>query len=146
MGYRNRLEIFVSAFVVATVVMALWPFSYWYRVGQVQIDDVNMGEEIIIRYDGGSTRSFIGSYAVIMRDTTTYGVVCDATGGPFPYSTKSQRPHPLTMGWWAPSDERCARPPAGEYTLETCWTVSRPFGIFPDKTRCVTSNVFLVTQ
>lgn len=140
----TKLESFLTVIVTCIAVGAVWPFSFWYDLGQYAIDDVASGQPVEIRYDGGAVRSFTGSYSVTVRRVPEGSVVCDASGGPLGYIPTSERPYPLTMAWWAPSDARCNDLPSGVFISETCWTVHRPFHLPINRVGCVKSNVFEV--
>ena len=132
-------------FGLAYAGMFLTPVSYWYDVGDLVVRDATQNAPAELEYAGGAVRHFLGSYTVVAREFGSRGIVCEAQGGPFQYDPAAIRPDPLTMDWWAPSDARCSALPVGVYTLETCWTVHRPFfGLVPNKTQCIVSPPFWV--
>ena len=143
-------RILASAWIVLPVFMiyiglALIPASYWHNKGEMFVLDPQTSQPIHLLWTGGTVRGFTGRYTVVVRNLDQNRIVCEAMGGPFTYRPNSTRPEPLTMDWWAPSDQRCSTLPADAYTVETCWTVKAPFGgVVPDKTHCVTSNPFQV--
>lgn len=121
--------------------MAMVPVSFWYDVGEITVADVEQGEPILLEYNGSAVRPFVGSYSVIARRFTSRQITCDASSAPFPYELDVDRPDPIPMEWWAPSDTRCHRLPAGAYSLKTCWTVHQPFwGLVPSKTECARAH------
>lgn len=131
------LRLFWIPILALYIVASLWPARFWYNPGLMYVPNSREGERIVLHFTGGVVRGFDGSYAVLVREIDTGKVVCDASGGPFPYRTDATRPDPLTIGWWAPSDPRCANLPAGNYILETCWTVGGLlWGILPPKNIC----------
>lgn len=134
-------------FGLAYLALAAFPASYWYDVGATDIPDAPHGEPVKILFTGGPLREFRGSYTVTMRRFETGEIACEARGGPFPYKPGSKRPNPLTMEWWAPSDNRCHRPPVGTYIVTTCWEVEGPMGgLVPDKHVCSQPEAFNVVK
>lgn len=138
------IEAFAALFLVWVLCAAFFPFSYFYHIGQMEIRDVVAGEDIVLEYSGGAKREFSGSYQVILRRVENREVACDATSGRFHYDPDAVRPHPLTMGWWAPQDLRCQMPRPGEYVLETCWEVHDVLWLPISVKDCVNSNIFRV--
>ena len=129
---------------LAWAMIAVWPASFWYNAGALEVEDAQAGAEILLRYNGGPERPFIGSYAVVVRDATTLAVVDEDPSGKFPYRPKVQRPARLTLEWWGP---RLKPLKPGSYFLETCWTVhGRFWGLVPGKTTCNESNVFHILE
>ncbi len=124
-----------------------YPFSYYYRLGDIYVDpNPALKGDVRLEYNGGAVREFLGKYSVVARKFSDGGVACDAVGGPFKYRPDAHRPDPLTMEWWAPSDERCSHLPSGIYTIETCWTVTGRgwHGLLPDLSECITTPNFRV--
>ena len=127
---------------------AAYPFSYYYNVGEIYVDPNPAKQgDVRLRYNGGARVDFIGKYSVIVRKFDDHSIACDASSAPFMYETKSKRPAPLTMQWWAPSDARCFNLPAGLYSMETCWTVTNRGwrGLLPDVRDCIETEIFRVT-
>lgn len=106
---------------------ALVPASFWYDGDDMRIDDVRAGRPVELFYSGGPLRSFVGSYAVIMRDIEAREIVGEDRSARFTYRTNGQRPVPLTLAWWAPGNARLQSLPPGRYQMETCWTVHDAF-------------------
>lgn len=138
------LEPILTAFLLWIVAAFLIPFSYFYDLGELTIEDQYGPSDLHLKYDGGAVKNFIGSYQVIARETYTKGVACDAQSGPFGYQVDADRPDPLTLSWWGPGDLRCAMLPVGQYRVETCWTIEKVLLLPIRKTRCIKSNVFEV--
>ena len=124
---------------------ALVPAAYWYDAHDTRVDDFEAGGVFELLYSGGPVRDFIGSYAVIIRNTETRMIVGEDRSARFAYRVGGQRPAPLTIEWWAPGDARMHGLPPGSYQMETCWTVHDAFwGLVPPKTTCSESNIFRV--
>lgn len=124
-----------------------YPFSYYYRLGEIYVDPNPAKQgDVLLEYNGGAVREFLGSYSVVARRFSDNGIACDAAGGPLEYKPDAQRPDPLTMEWWAPSDKRCSSLDPGVYTIETCWTViDRGWGgLLPSIRECITTPNFRV--
>ena len=138
---------FMWVFVLAVIFMISTPVSVWVEDSNLSVRHGIEGDPLVIDYDGSVKREFLGEYGVIIRETGTGQVICDASGGPFPYKVGGSRPDPLLMSWWAVSDPRCygENIPAGEYEMSTCWSI-RPiiFGyVLPFAKRyCKTTNPF----
>ena len=142
----KKLELALWVGLSAWAGLAIWPASYWYNAGLLQVRDTRLGQGLVLDYDGGAVRPFLGSYSVVVRDLSQ-SIVGEDRSGIFQYRADAQRPSPLTIEWWAPGDERMHALPVGAYRMETCWTVHDAFwGIVPSKTTCATSNIFSVTS
>ena len=140
MVYLSKFNSFLSIGLIY-ILLTLLPFGLWYDVGEVEVFDSVVGEEVTLETSGGVKRNFLGSYTVLIKDSTRETVL-DADGGPFPYRTDSDRPEVITLHWWANGDPRAKNLPAGTYSMTTCWTVHRPiWGLLPDKHKC-TGKVF----
>lgn len=151
MRFNNRSAfagLFILALmpIVSAVLHETVGIDRWYRMGELIVPSPVIRQPAEILYvNGGPVKDFLGEYAVTVRSQPLNGIVCEARGGPFLYRTDSTRPDPLTMAWWAPSDPRCVNLPDGDFILETCWTVLKPFGGFVDEiTECITSDPFRV--
>lgn len=127
----------------------LYPFDHYYDAGDLYVspDPAQQGDIRLI-YNGGPKIAFTGKYSVVVRTFDGDEVVCDATSAPFPYKPGSTRPDPLGMGWWAPSDPRCAGLPAGVYYIETTWTVVDRgwWGMLPNVSKTIASPPFTVAD
>lgn len=133
--------------MIGYIGLAMLPAKLWYNPERMFIADIEQGEDLVLSYEGGAVRKFIGSYAVKMRKIENGQPVCDAYGGPYGYMAGAAFPEPLTMKWWAVSDSRCygSNVPEGQYYINTCWTVHNVLrGLVPTKEVCIDSNVFTV--
>lgn len=140
-----KTEILAWLIAAIWVTAAVWPATFWYNPGHMRIVDVEKGQPIELKYDGGVVRSFLGSYSVVLRDIHTSQVVGEMGSARFNYSDEAQRPYPLFLDWWAPNSEQISYPDRGDYVLYTCWSVhGRFFGLVPSKTTCTESNIFSV--
>ncbi len=121
------------------------PATYWYESRSVGIADTIEGNPIILTVDRKVKRAFSGSYTVTLRHMAGGEVQCEA-GGALRYKPGTALPEPVTLAWWAWSDERCAgeNVPPGTYTVETCWTIHQPLMVLPNKVVCNLSNAFTV--
>lgn len=148
MTWMTRALLLLAIFIPAssTIVQELVSIERWYRLGALSVPSPVLEQPTEIKYvGGGPVRNFLGSYSVTIRQQPLNGVVCDARGGPFEYKVGSSRPDPLRMDWWAPSDRRCSDLPPGDYVLETCWTVEKPFaGYLAPITECLKTDPFRV--
>ncbi len=137
---------------VAAILAVIWalavvtPLSWWgYVPGEVNVADAPEGTAPPMGFEAEIRRDIRMSYQVIARALPGLSVACDASSNPFTYRRATQPPKGFDLAWWAPGDDRCARLPAGEYTLETCWTARELLaGLLPKKTVCRTSNVFTI--
>lgn len=143
---RSRvIDLCAIVFGIVYAAMVMTPVGHWYNVGDIAVRDAAAGQPLEIDYHGGAVRQFRGSYSVIVRHFGSRSIACEATSSPFTYEVDAQRPDPLTMDWWAPSDRRCWTLQPGTYVMETCWTVHSPFrGLVPAKIECVTSRDFTI--
>lgn len=131
--------------VVIFAWMLLLPTSYWIKDSSIVVLNSDAGRPLQIEYDGVIVRPFNGKYSVTITDVLRNQIVCDAIGGPIPYSVGHNRPDPLYMNWWAVSDERCygENMQEGVYSMTTCWDIKPRIGdwIFPiSKTHCITTD------
>ena len=140
---KIREWLFWGAAIVWTGAFAL-PASLWFDAGQLTVKEWR-GEETEILFSGGPVGNFAGSYSVIIEDATTQAIVAEDRSAVFQYQTGRARPPHIDLAWWAPGLPDL---PPGAYVMETCWTIHRPLGFFPvtNKTTCVTSNIFEVTE
>lgn len=102
--------------------------ALWFDPGQPVIRDAVVGTASDLVFSRNIKRDSMIGYVLVIRDAADRDVVCDASGGPFLYL---QGDGPLigkTLGWWGPSDPRCARLPVGAYYGVVTWTAVRPLG------------------
>ena len=132
---------FLSGFLVVYLALVAIPAKWiWYEPHVLTVGD-GPGA---IRFDRIIKRDFVGRYSGSIRDVTTSAIVCDFNGGPFTYRKDSALPERIDLEWWT-GKEQCSDLDAGSYVLETCWAVVDPlWGMLPDKSVCLTSNVFKV--
>lgn len=116
---------FMWFFLTFALTAIFTPTSLWIKDSYIRVHNTIQGDPIKIEYDGSVVHNFVGNYGVIVRDATSRGIVCEASGGPFPYDVDGTRPDPLLMSWWAVSDPRCygSNLPIGVYTMSTCWSI-----------------------
>lgn len=128
--------------IYLTGVMA--PASLWFDPGLQTVAQEDGG--VIVTQDRVIHSDFLGEYHVIVRETVGLRPVCEGMGGPFTYRENDGAiPAVQPIDKWAGGS--CGDLPPGDYIMETCWTVVRPyFGIVPPKTVCVTSSPFEVTE
>jgi hypothetical protein len=125
--------------------LAAWPANWWFDPGIIEVRDYRAGDTMEIVFTGGPVRSFIGGYSVAVRDAHSMEIVSEDIGGPLEYETDAGRPDPITIEWWAPRAFVAHHLRPGDYLMQTCWTVLRPFGGFvPAKTVCAETDVFAV--
>ena len=119
------------------------PAEVWFEPKMLYVRKDDNGQwEILFTRD--LDYSFKGRYVVTVRDERDT-VVLQETSGTFTYKKNSRLPEKITMDWWAPTiAEGFENLPDGIYQIETCWVIDSPLGILPDKTVCVTSNIFEV--
>ncbi|MEL7114636.1 MAG: hypothetical protein AAGP08_03450 [Pseudomonadota bacterium] len=143
----KRFEGLIWVLALAWAIAALVPARFWYDAHDTRVDDFYEGDPFELLYSGGAVRDFIGSYAVIIRNTDTRAIVGEDRSARFPYRADAVRPMPLTITWWAPGDARAHALPPGSYQMQTCWTIHDAFwGLVPAKTTCSESNIFRVHQ
>lgn len=144
----KSLEKFLWVLLGVWLVAMAWPASYWMRVDQIRVLDSFQGEDFELVLVGGPTRRFSGSYQVTVRNSTTLETPSGAEhfSGVRPYDPDAvvSRPDPITISWWG-ADVDYGNLEPGNYIVTTCWTVHGPFfGLVPNKTLCVDSNVFII--
>lgn len=141
------LSLLTVASVLAGVGLLLLPGSFWMTVRQVEVLDFQQGKPGFVIVNRTVNRDFRGDYAVVIRDLTDgrRTVVCEAHGG-IDYEPGETLPDPVTLDWWAYSDQRChgRNLAPGTYDMTTTWTVRTPFGFLPDKLVRTTSPAFTV--
>lgn len=136
--------VFLIAWLVAHFSLT---FERYYNLGGLYAEhDPAVQGHVRLEYNGGPVRPFLGKYSVIVREFTTGEIACDASSAPFDYEVEAERPDPLTLAWWGPSDPRCGALPAGSYRMKTCWTVvERGFwGLLPSVSDCLETPIFRV--
>lgn len=144
-GFKMEALAWVVAATWATA--AVWPATFWYSPGTMKIDDVYVGQDIELKYEGGAERPFLGSYSVVLRDIHIPAIVAEMGSEKFNYDPARRRPDPLKMDWWTAGYKPIMFPEVGDYVLETCWTVHDSFfGLVPSKTTCIESNIFSVKE
>lgn len=136
----------LSALAITWAAGVFWPASFWYDAGQLRIPDFVEGADFELFFEGGAVRRFSGQYSVVMRDTSTRGIVAEMGSARFDYEPGAARPDPLLISWWAANDPRFLEQPPGAYLLETCWTIHGIFwGLVPAKKACSDSNIFKIS-
>lgn len=127
--------------------MVFWPFSFWYTIGTIFVEDSvqGRGDKVRLEYSGVIHRPANIKYNVTVRNFRTHQIVSDYSSGVIPYTPNSTRPVPITFGWWSPNSPRLYNLEPGRYVMSTCWTIVEPFwGIVPPKSACAESNVFTI--
>lgn len=148
----TRLNVIMCVLFTMACVSSVGPIfaasvgiGLWYDVGETHVRDARDGRVVVIDYDGGPVRPFLGRYSVIVRNAITHEVAIDAFSGRFEYNPGSDRPDPVTLAWWAAPDRRAGHLPPGRYYMRTCWTVLDGFwGLAGPLTECIQSNTFEV--
>lgn len=137
----------VSYALVTWAVFALIPLSwFWYEVESILVADTPEGVPAPIAAERRVIRPVVMHYNVIVRSIPQLEIMCEAGSNEFTYQVTAENIKNVDMAWWAPQDPRCLSLPPGEYIMETCWTSTQRFwGIVPDQTVCIDSNVFHVT-
>lgn len=138
----KKLEIALWGIAMTWATLALWPASFWYDAGKMEVEPAVVGHPLVLDYTGGVRREFKGSYTVVIRRTSDGVIVSEDRSGVFVYTPHSTRPEPLTFGWWSP---RGTLPLAGTYYVKTCWTIHQPFwGVVPNKSVCTEPSIFRI--
>lgn len=130
----------IAAFLLwmAARLVPVWP---WFEPRTLLVADSSAGEPVTIGYQRTIRRETLVGYTAVVRRMPGLEIVCEATAQPFLYRPGAELPHPVTLEWWTGGD--CGDLPAGEYQLDTCWTLTnRLAGLLPERTACLTSNVF----
>lgn len=122
----------------------LTPARWWYQPGSVVIADTPQGQDPVVSINRTIKRDFDGRYTVSIWKDPPDGHVACAGSDSLRYRGGLYAPHEAPLTQWA-DDPWCARLAPGRYYAEACWTILRPWwGIVPDKTICITSNIFTV--
>jgi hypothetical protein len=144
---RVKLEYSIWVAILIWAVFSAVPARYWFDPDVLYVKSYTRGEiPVEILFSRDVNHNFTGSYSVIVRDSYDT-VVAEDGGGPFSYKKTAELPKDITLNWWASAIADDVRNlPVGLYNMETCWTVHSPFYMTPNKTVCVQSNVFEVTD
>jgi len=135
---------FVFAFAFTTLLsLSLWPASWWMDVRSISVFDSREGEKITLVVDRTISKSFVGTWNVIVRKMGPEGVTVHCTAGETSnYRSDATLPNPLTLDWW--TSGRCSNLPEGRYILTTVWSFPGLGGL-TQKTVSVDSNPFIVS-
>ena len=138
-------ELLLWGVLIAWTVLLVWPLSFWYDAGEVYVPNILEGEQLTLIYDGVVKRDVDIKYQVITREVDTGLIIDESSSNTFRYRAGTERPHPITIEWWAPESFKSHKLPPGNYTITTCWTATTLFfGLIPQKTSCSKSNIFTV--
>ena len=133
----------LALWVVAWLVVNLWPVSFWLDVRQVQVFSAEAGQPVRMAVDRVIKRQFYAQWSVRVRKVEDGGwLTACAASGAGTYEPIATLPVSLDLGWW--TDGRCQALPAGEYLVNTTWRIEG--GLLPDKVASVDSNIFRVTE
>ncbi len=143
-----RVIDWVSTMVVLWLVLGLVPASWFgYIPKQVVVTNGSADTVPVVNLERTIWRDVRQKYTVVVRELTTLRAVCDPQSGVFTYK---RQPNGVISGdivWWSGGDDRCWPLDPGEYIMETCWTVTRPFyGLVWPKSQCLTSNPFTISE
>ena len=137
-----------AVFALFWCVLVALPLSIWFEPGTVVVASTDHDDQpALMVYDRKIKRSVFVSYSAVIHSINPDTIACEAEGGPYWYMPGRELPPPekMTLAWWAPSDARCAKLPAGEYVLDTCWT-AQISSLLPEKSVCVQSNPFTIRE
>jgi len=143
-------ELIVWALGFLWITLFAIPATIWFEPHTMFVPDATAGEDFELIYTGDVNREFTGYYSVTIRRAEDFSTPTggEMRSGTRPYSPDavSGRPDPITMSWWAHEIDVESLEP-GYYILNTCWTVVNPFfGLVPNKTVCIESNVFYLAE
>jgi hypothetical protein len=142
----HRIELLLWVVGLFWASLLVVPASFWFDPHTLYVPDAVAGEDFELIYTGDVNRDFNGYYSVLIRSAEDLSTPNggEMRSGTRPYSPEAvtSRPNPITMSWWAHEiDVENLEP--GYYLLNTCWTIVNPlFGLVPNKTVCIESNVF----
>ena len=102
------------------------PSSFWMSVQKLDVLDAKQGEEILIDYERTLRRPFVADWRVKIRRVTGDGLewVCATPVAREDYDTASRLPRPVTLRWFAWTDERCYNLGPGQYVLSATWEIN----------------------
>lgn len=148
---RNLFRAFlvIALLQLSWVAAALVPVEwFWFDPSDYYVSDGTADQVPTITFGRSIKRETVMSYHVTVRrvgETHSGVIVCDPTGGPFPYRPDAKLPKVIDLVWWSGGDSRCWPLTPGNYVSVTCWTAVEPFyGLVPPKTVCRRSNVFTI--
>lgn len=106
------------------------PASFWMQVHRLDVLDTKAGEPILIEYDRTIRRAFTADWRVKIRRATGDGLewVCATPSAREDYDSQSRLPEPVTLQWFAWTDERCYNLTPGQYSITASWEIN-PSGI-----------------
>jgi hypothetical protein len=134
----------------ASLILVVWAIAAavpltWIGFHPGTVEVVSGPAPNVVIFDRRINRDLRMRYSVIIRDTRSLSVQCEASSAPFTYRAQPSESISRNLEWWAPDDERCATLPPDHYVMETCWTWYSSVPLIPPKTVCRKSNIFEVT-
>jgi hypothetical protein len=115
----------------------------WFVVGAIHVDDVELGQEPVVRYDRWIKQDFRGTWSVEINEVTSDGfqVVCSSTGGSN-YKPTDVKPAAYPLAKFI--GRACPLEPGKSYSVDAIWTI-RPANL-PPMEIARTSNTFHVRE
>ena len=100
--------------------------DFWMSVQKMDVLDTKAGEEILIDYERTLRRPFTADWRVKIRRVTDGGLewVCATPVSREDYDAKSTIPQPVTLRWFAWTDERCYDLGPGQYVISATWEIN----------------------
>lgn len=132
MLYRDeKLGLLAPVFLLGFAAMNfVLPASYWMKVNNFDVLNGIEGSPVLIDYDRTIKRNFVGDWRIKVRRFSGDGLewICATTPSREDYDPKTVLPEPVTLEWFAWSDDRCYDLPAGEYEITATWEIN-PVGM-----------------
>jgi hypothetical protein len=130
-----------------SVIAANLPASWWFRVGQVHIENTAQGNCPVLAVDREIKRPFWGDWtAVLLRKQGSGGFsVFRVYSGATDYQPATILPEGenLNLAWWFEIPKDACAWPRGEYRVQTSWIITPDRGA-PRRPVRRTSNTFTI--
>lgn len=113
----------------------------WFVVSEIQVNDTEVDQEPIVRYDRWIKQDFRGTWSVELNEVRPdgYQIVCSGSGGSN-YKPTDVKPAAFPLSRFI--GKKCPLEIGKSYSIDAIWTL-RPVGIPPMEIGR-TSNVFRV--
>ena len=136
-----------AALIVAGWVWILLQASFygdpddWFVVSEIHVDDVEIGQEPVVRYERWIKQKFLGNWTVELNEVTPGGFMVACSGsGSNNYKPTDRKPIDATLSYFI--GKICPIEAGKAYSIDVIWTI-RPHGVPPMEVER-TSNEFRV--
>ncbi len=137
----TRMFLIMAVWLIAYLGVHLWPASFWFEVRTVQVQETLENTPILMVVDREIKRPFVAEWVATVRrvSPTKLEPFCSGSGRN-DYSPVQDMPEVPTLEWW--TGGKCPTLPAGDYIVDTVWTVEPSIPFLPYKHIRNTSNLF----